>query len=262
MTDEERQARRRERRREYERRRAADPVHLARKREYNREYARRRYADPELRARKLAHDKVSRRRRAPKAPGPARRDPAAREAQVQQYRCEYLERNRDYISRRAKAYRNHLAQIPDRRGGVDFTPAEDIIVMREDCTVKEICYILGRSYHAVTNRRHKLRNNSSPPGRPVSRFANNRAEIRQFRANGLTLADIAARYGCSIATIHHLTKDIPKPTIRCSMTDDERVAILELRADGCTLAEVAEVVGRSIKAVWTTTQNYELVDRR
>lgn len=71
------------------------------------------------------------------------------------YRC----RNRDYKNsadiqrRRAKA-----AEIPTPRAWTRWSAAEDATVKRDDVTLTEICYMLGRSYWAVMTRRQKLRN--------------------------------------------------------------------------------------------------------
>jgi hypothetical protein len=58
---------------------------------------------------------------------------------------------------RFRKWRELLKTIPVPRNGELWTPAEESIVMRDDITLIEICYLLGRSYGAVTGRRLELR---------------------------------------------------------------------------------------------------------
>ncbi len=53
--------------------------------------------------------------------------------------------------------RERLAAIPAPRAFEAWIPAEDALVTREDLALVELCYMLGRSYNAVANRRNYLR---------------------------------------------------------------------------------------------------------
>ncbi len=78
-----------------------------------------------------------------------------------QYSYGYQQRNSDYLKRRRA--RNYLSRkkIPTPRKYARWTLAEDVIVMRDDITVLEICYMLGRSYAAISSRRKQLRKTQS-----------------------------------------------------------------------------------------------------
>lgn len=68
----------------------------------------------------------------------------------------WYERNRDYIARRGKVDRERRRQIPAPRAGEQWSAAEYAIIAREDITLTEMCYMLGRSYAAVAIQRAKL----------------------------------------------------------------------------------------------------------
>lgn len=53
--------------------------------------------------------------------------------------------------------RDKLARIPAPRAFEVWTAAEDAVAMREELAIVEVCYLLGRSYNAVANRRNYLR---------------------------------------------------------------------------------------------------------
>jgi hypothetical protein len=73
------------------------------------------------------------------------------------YSHEWHEGNCEYERRQGRRRRQRLAQtIPAPRSGEPWIPADDVIVMRDDIYLVEICYLLGRSYCAVKSRRRIL----------------------------------------------------------------------------------------------------------
>jgi hypothetical protein len=70
---------------------------------------------------------------------------------------EYHERNRAYRLRRSHRYYANRAEIPTPRGGRPWTAADDAVVLDDELFLTEMCYLLGRSYSAVNNRRVLLR---------------------------------------------------------------------------------------------------------
>jgi hypothetical protein len=65
-------------------------------------------------------------------------------------------RNRSYVARRKRANYIRRQTILGPRNGQPWTAAEDAIVLRNDISKVEMCYILGRSHGAVTGRRGRL----------------------------------------------------------------------------------------------------------
>lgn len=266
--------RERARRRESKRRSRAkaSPETKAREREYKREWARaraheQRHIGPIHGPPRPPRPKQSPEERAAKHRESARRSYHEKpENKIRQ--LEYQARHRDYRRRQAIAYREDLKQIPCPKAGFGWTPDEDIIVMREDITLKEMCYILNRSYKSISQRRHKLLHNSGaqPPGgrrRPQKRVDDGaRLIMRKQRESGLTLTEVANNTGWSATTVRLATADITpitrKSRVRQPLNENERVDILQLRSNGLTLNEISIATGRSIKAVWKVTQNYEL----
>lgn len=95
---------------------------------------------------------------------------------ISEYGRDYYERNRkhlldlererrghlkDYLKRRAAVnYQRLVEEIPAPRGGEPWSATEDSIALRDDVSLIEICYMLGRSYGAVRSRRVRLRDTS------------------------------------------------------------------------------------------------------
>lgn len=97
--------------------------------------------------------------------------------EAKQWRREYYQRNREYRSRWARRYRDEkLNKIPKPRQG-RFTEAEDKIILREDLSITEICYMLGRAYQSVAGRRCKLSNPDYVPGAYEDRIAEMRLAV-------------------------------------------------------------------------------------
>jgi hypothetical protein len=82
--------------------------------------------------------------------------PEVRERQYD-WQWEFRERNRAYFQRQQRQQALRRKEIPSPRNGLPYTAAEDAIVMRDDISIKEICYLLGRSYSSVVVRRSLLR---------------------------------------------------------------------------------------------------------
>jgi hypothetical protein len=163
----------REQQRERDRRRMADPAYREQRREYQRELQRRHQADPARRERRREHQ---RRYQASPAGRERRRenyrrywaDPAYRERAYERqsssdafalYQYEWRQRNRDYLRQQGRERRLKLKRIPNPRKGIKYTPAEDAVVMRDDLSITEMCYMLGRGYQSVAGRRARLRAN-------------------------------------------------------------------------------------------------------
>jgi hypothetical protein len=72
---------------------------------------------------------------------------------------DYYDENREYHLRQGKKRRQRLGSIPSPRNYSRWTPADDAIACRDGITMVEMCYLLGRSYQAVHNRRTRLRGN-------------------------------------------------------------------------------------------------------
>lgn len=53
--------------------------------------------------------------------------------------------------------RDRLAAMPAPRAFEVWTPHEDSLVMEDGLALVELCYMLGRSYNAIANRRNYLR---------------------------------------------------------------------------------------------------------
>lgn len=73
----------------------------------------------------------------------------------------YRERNRDYLKSLYRDRYSALRSIPAPRKGKAWSQEEDQLVARKDVTVKELAYILGRSYKSVIERRRCLRKATS-----------------------------------------------------------------------------------------------------
>ncbi len=71
---------------------------------------------------------------------------------------DYHERNSGYIADRRSKYCERLKRIPAPRNGSRWTAAEDSIVLRDEVSIIEQAYMLGRSYRAVAARRFLLDN--------------------------------------------------------------------------------------------------------
>ena len=74
---------------------------------------------------------------------------------------DWRERNLDYARRQGRKNYQRLRDIPAPNSGKSWTPAEDATVLRDDITLIEMAYMLGRSVGAV----HARRNGNKPNGR-------------------------------------------------------------------------------------------------
>jgi hypothetical protein len=81
-----------------------------------------------------------------------------RDAILEQRRA-YQDENREYVIRQVKKARQRLKSIPGPHNGSRWTPTDDAIVCQGDITLVQMCYLLGRSYQAVSLRRTTLRRN-------------------------------------------------------------------------------------------------------
>jgi hypothetical protein len=84
---------------------------------------------------------------------------------IADYHRDYRERNRDYMARRQQRTCLRRKAIPAPRNETRWTPAEDAIATRNDISITEMCYMVGRSYGAVSARRQKLRRKQESGGR-------------------------------------------------------------------------------------------------
>lgn len=80
---------------------------------------------------------------------------ANRESEMERHR-EYYRANREYLRRLGKKFAAGRASIPGPNNGSRWTPDDDATVSRNDLSLTEICYILGRSYPAVRGRRERI----------------------------------------------------------------------------------------------------------
>jgi hypothetical protein len=69
---------------------------------------------------------------------------------------QYRQRNRDYLAGQQRKWRRKMQGIPAPRSGIRWTPEDDAVVTRDDITLVEMCFILGRSYDSVSARRCRL----------------------------------------------------------------------------------------------------------
>lgn len=175
-------------------------------------------------------------------------------------------RTREYISARDARYVARLKQIPGPRNGTRWTPAEDSILNREDLTVVEQCFMLGRSYSAVLKRRQLLGN---PEGASRWRSMERRTRALQKRRqepredmpwtaaddaivarSDLTCTEQARMLGRSYRSTQarriELTRALPAPRNGMPWTADEDAII---RRDDLTRHERAVMLGRSYWAV-------------
>jgi hypothetical protein len=76
---------------------------------------------------------------------------------INEQRREYRERHREYFNWQVRRHREKMKGIPSPRNGTRWTRAEDAIVMRDDLSLTEMCYMLGRSYDSVSYRRQFLK---------------------------------------------------------------------------------------------------------
>lgn len=115
--------------------------------ECNRERCVKRKRRPEVRERELERDREYNRNR---------RSEESKERHREARRA-YRERNREYLRQHGAEYRKRMySDIPRPHNG-PWTATEDAIVSRQDITLIEMCYMLGRSYGSVQSRRGALR---------------------------------------------------------------------------------------------------------
>lgn len=70
----------------------------------------------------------------------------------------YYQRNHEHLLQTSAERSQRRKSIPAPRNGKKWTPAEDATVMRDDLSVTEMAYLIGRSYKAVVGHRAKLAN--------------------------------------------------------------------------------------------------------
>jgi hypothetical protein len=82
----------------------------------------------------------------------------------QQHREEICEKNRnsrqmhpEYYKLKRNAQRSKRKEVPASRSGQPWTSAEDLIVLNPELTLIEVCYMLSRTYDAVSTRRRNLK---------------------------------------------------------------------------------------------------------
>jgi len=153
-----------------ERNRTAGKWRQANRDKINRQQRDRRNANlAEARRKGREYDRAHRGERNRKGRERARANNAAGKPQQRQYPMtpeaaarkrftnkERYRRNREYIRQRAKKAREQLKQIPDTHPNTWWTPEEDAILLRDDLSLLEMCYLTGRSYGGVGSRRNRL----------------------------------------------------------------------------------------------------------
>lgn len=152
------------------------------------------HGDPLLGGRVRLSESESRQRK--REEGRRRRENPESAAQLYEYQAQWCERNRDYVRRQAVKQRQRYDEIPGPRDGSQWTPAETAIAMRDDLTLTEMCYMLGRSYNSVSNHRCQM-NRGAPTRRKEQRELH--AMIRAMHAEGGwdNLSELARELGCS-----------------------------------------------------------------
>jgi hypothetical protein len=65
----------------------------------------------------------------------------------------YRQRNREYCAKQRARRMQKFEDIPAPRNGEKWSSAENAIVLRDDITIIEMCYMLGRSYMSVSGHR-------------------------------------------------------------------------------------------------------------
>lgn len=128
---------------------------LERRRKWDREYARKYRSDPVNRARvrQIQRESHQRNREA--------RNAKNRELHSRrQYKTPDQVREESARYRKTQKYRDQAARrasIPGPRNREPWTAEDDAVVIRDDISVREMCFLLGRTYNQVETRRRKVR---------------------------------------------------------------------------------------------------------
>lgn len=146
-----------------------------------------------------------------------------------------------YERRTQRRYQDRLDAIPATHTG-PWTSAEDALVGRDDLSLRQICYMLGRSYGAVSNRRIALRRGPIDYSRSRGAYTLDDDEVVR-RYNATEAARITGRTKASIYNRRYELGITRRP---CRAWTDMEVAVLRT----CTTPEeAAAALDRTIVAV-------------
>lgn len=170
----------------------------------------------------------------------------------------YRARNRKYLIDNQRQYDAKKREIPCPNNRSRWTPGELKVVARDDITITEMCYMLGRSYKAVTVRREILRREQrklagETPKPRVNNITNAKLNefdvcvIRKlFATHAFSYREIADLFGVTSNTIRKIAMGVTwvhvehDASVRREEIEAKRQkALKELAAINQRLAEIA-----------------------